>query len=105
MEKMSKDMKGIGYNSESSNSKIMFVVHVKKIEFIMSGYKSQHPNQCPKVHAIISWVCHCFTPRGHIRHYCFQIYGRSSHHNQPHTQRKVRDDARLQKFGEARKRL
>lgn len=41
--KMSKQMKGIGCNHESSNSKNMFVPLFKKTEFIMPDYKSQHP--------------------------------------------------------------
>lgn len=80
--KSSKYMKGIGYIGESSNSKNMFVTPIQKIEFKMSGYKlqqlSQHLDQHSNFHTIVSWVCHYFGRRGHIRPYCYKLHGRSS---------------------------
>lgn len=73
--KMSKDVKGIGYNYESSNLYNMFVAHVNNTKFIILEYKSQHHvkyrDHRPNIHGKFSLVCHYYGRRGHIRPYLY----------------------------------
>lgn len=62
--KTSRVMKGVRVKYDYLNSKTKFVPPIKKIEFIMSNYKSQNPfhhhNQHSNVYDKASWVCHYY---------------------------------------------
>lgn len=81
-------MKGIGFTDVSSNSKNIFHPFVKKNEFIMSDYKSQHlvkyHNQHSNAYSIVYWVCRYCARRGQIQSYCYKLYGRPLYHYQSH---------------------
>lgn len=106
---MPRDIKEIRYNYELTNSKNKFVSPIKKIEFIMSDSKShhrvRHDIQNFNVYVGSSWVCHYYGRQGHIRHYCYKVYGRLFTHYQSHSTWNVKKDARPQQLWKSKGKL
>jgi hypothetical protein len=82
--KTSGNMKGIGFdygtmNKEIKNPTKKFVPPKKKTEFVMLDQMPQHPvrhlNPQPRNKKKSPWICHHFGKKGHIRSFCFKLYG------------------------------
>jgi len=87
-------MKGIGFDYGTVNKEIKiptkkFVSPKKKTEFVMLDHMSQHPvrhlNPQPRNKKKSPWICHHCGRYGHIRPYCYKLYG----YPQPHVHPKV----------------
>jgi hypothetical protein len=92
--KSSENMKGIGFDYGTVNKEIKipiknFVPPKKKTEFVMLDHMPQHPvrhpNPQPRNKKKSPWICHHCGRKGHIRSFCFKLYG----YPQPHVQPKV----------------
>jgi len=81
--KGSKDYTGIRFNSQSlykqcETFKKVFVSPKSKTELIMSDNISKHLVNSQKRHykaKFVPWKCHYCGRNGHIRPYCFELYG------------------------------
>ena len=76
--------KGIGFDYGTVNKEIKiptkkFVPPKKKTEFVMLDHMSQHPvrhlNPQPRNKKKSPWICHHCGRSGHIRPYCYKLYG------------------------------
>ncbi len=96
--KSSGNMKGIGFdygivNKEIKISTKKFVSPEKKTEFVMLDHMSQHPvrhlNPQPRNKKKPPWIFHNCGRDGHIRPYCYKLYGYPQPHDQPKVSGKI----------------
>ncbi|KAK2359745.1 hypothetical protein QL285_085090 [Trifolium repens] len=96
--KTSGNMKGIGFDNGTMNNEIKiptkkFVSPVKKTEFIMLDHMSQHPtrhlNPQSRNKKKSSWRCHHCGRYGHIRPFCYKLYGYPKRSFQPKVSSKI----------------
>jgi hypothetical protein len=78
------DVKGIVLNYQSPNKQgktpvTKFITSQRKYDLTMSRHMSQHPvkhlNPQPRNKKKSSWRCHYCGRHGHIRPYCYRLYG------------------------------
>jgi len=96
--KTSGNMKGIGFDYDTVNKEIKiptkkFVSPEKKTEFVMLDHMSQHPvrhlNPQPRNKKKPPWIFHNCGRDGHIRPYCYKLYGYPQPHDQPKVSGKI----------------
>ena len=81
--KRSKNFTSVGFNSQSLNKqgeapKTEFISPENKIEFIKYDNMSKHPFYLQKKQnkaMFVPWKCHYYGRNGHMKPYCFKLYG------------------------------